>query len=213
MRVCVFLFALVTAASLSTKAHAHGYCEDEIATKLVVDLETLARGKDAQPDNWGDCVSENIALNKKLTARLLAACTKIIETNPDHSDCVVWAIEVGAKQLGKRDLFEAMVKLFPIDAFDGVSFGLYATLGDARALPLIRDAWTAAAKDKRSKSPSRNQTYLLAVWHHTALALFTTQGGADDAKFLTEQLSATRDKGVRRGMHRAIDAIKKREAK
>jgi hypothetical protein len=210
MRVCVLLFALVTVASLRA-AHAHGYCEDEIATKLVVDLETIAKGKNAQPDNWGDCVSENIAQNPKLTKRLLAACTTITATNPDDSDCILWSIELGAKTLGKLDLFERLAKNFPMDAFDGSQFGVYVTLDDARALPLVRDAWTRALEDKRYKTAGRNQTYLLAVWFHEALALFTKRGTADDATFLADNLAATSDKGVRRGMHRAIDAIKKRE--
>jgi hypothetical protein len=206
----VLLVALGLAA-LSTPAHAHGYCEDEIATKLVVDLETLAKGKDAAPDNWGDCVSENIAQNKKLEARLLAACTTILATNPDNSDCVVWSVQVGAKTLGKVDLFERAAKLFPIDAFDGSQLGVFVALDDARALPLVRDAWARALADKRYKHAGRNQTYLLAVWFHAALSLFASRGGADDAKFLAENLTATNDKGVRRGMHRAIDAITKRE--
>ena len=213
MRVCVLLFALVTLAGapLPRLAEAHGYCDDDIATKLVVDLETVAKGKPAEPDNWGDCVAENIAENKKLKPRLLAACTKILETNPDHTDCIVWSLEVGAKTIGKLDLFVQFAKQFPIDAFEGHSFGMYAFMDDARALPAIREAWVRAGNDKRSKNPGRNQKYLLAGWHHDALRLFTSKGTADDAKFLAEQLAKAKDAGVRRGMHKAITAIEKRE--
>jgi hypothetical protein len=213
MRVCVLVVAVVTALSFSSAAEAHGYCDDDIATKLVVDLETLAKGKPATPDNWeGACVAENIAQNKKLKPRLLAACTKILETDPDHTDCIVWTLEVGAKTIGKLDLFEAFAKQFPIDAFEGKSFGMYAFMDDARALPAIREAWVRAANDKRSKNPSRNRKYLLAVWHQDALRLFTSKGTADDAKWLAEQLPKAADKGVRRNMHKAISAIEKRES-
>jgi hypothetical protein len=202
------LVAVLVLGCVASRVDAHGYCDEEMAGKLVADVEALASGKKAEPSDWGGCVDETIAANKPLSDRLVAACTTIVQTNPDDSDCIVWSIEVGAKQLGALDLFQKALELFPIEPFGaGFGFELLATLDDPRALPRIRDAWADAAKDRRARSSRHEMRYRWARWRHTALRMFASHGAAEDTAFLTEQLRTTDDRGVRLAIHRTLKAI------
>jgi hypothetical protein len=128
---------------------------------------------------------------------------------------VRWSVEVGAKKLGSLDLFDATSKLFGLDPWKPGDIGatLFAKLDDPRALPLVTAAWTTAAASKKVRSAKSNDQYLWTVWRHAAIRLFASQGRTDDITFLREQAAATRDRGVKRAIGKAIAAIEKRAAK
>jgi hypothetical protein len=180
---------------------------------VIRELEAYARGAQKQkpaPDHL--CIEQGVMEDQKLVKRFLAACEKIVARDPKDGLCIGWSIEMGAHQLGTLDLFTAASTLWTIEPFvygNGVTES-YVTLDDARAVPLMREAWRAADADKRAASSNRHLAHNYLVFRHSALKLMTTHGDATDAAFLTEQAKRAKDRGLKRAIARALAAIDKR---
>jgi len=205
---------LAIAIALMPLRASAGECDDDNARRNVVALETYASGKGAKPEIWGLCVEQAIVGSPKLTARFVAACEKIVARDPDDSECVHWSVFLGARKLGAVDLLDSVTRLFTLDPFAEAmnAIDMYVKLDDARALPLIHDRWLVAAKDKHASSMKSEWVYRWAKWRHAAIALYASKGTPDDVAFLQDQAKATRDRGVKRAIARAVAAIQQRAA-
>lgn len=202
------LGALMIAA---TPAHA-GSCEgDELAA--VREFETFAAKGRPTPQSDEICL-EAIQFERKLAARFIKACEKIVTRTPVYQPCVLWSVRYGARTLGALELFAAVGQHFPIAPFtyQDPAVELYAKLADPRAAPLVLAAWQAALADPRATSKKRNVAHVWGVWRRQAVELFGAHGGVAERDFLKTQLAVTTARGLKRAMTKAIAAIDRRLA-
>lgn len=189
-----------------------GYCDEEGAAMEISALEAHAKNpKKERPDLDHICM-DTVSTVPKLVKRTLAACTKVLEREPDFAGCIEWSAKFGAKQLGAIDLFERVGATFKLEPFTygSQTLPIYEGLGDARAAPLVLEAWKAALADKRAKQDRHAHTF--RVWRHAALRLFAKLGGATERAFLEEQQKELKDKGLLKAIKKTLAEIEKRAA-
>ncbi len=212
MHAVKVMLGLMLGTGLSMSAAHAGLCEEEYAQETVVELEAFAKKPKKERPSLDQICMETIVGVPKLGKRVIAACTKVIEREPDFIGCLEWSAKLGAKQLGTVELFGAVQAAFKLDPFLAYSqtLPIYEALGDARAVPLVRQAWEAALADKRSKQTRHEHTF--KVWRHAALRLFGVLGGAEEKAFLEGQQAAIKDRGLQKAFKKAIAAIDQRSA-
>jgi hypothetical protein len=147
---------LLAALVLSSRPARAGDCDADNAKFLVERMEALGKqGKDDagdyQPD---DLCLPVVAADAKLKPRMLAACGKVLARLPRNLSCAAWGAELGAKELGGRDLFAILtaVKIDPI--VDSVLLGHVSELDDPRGAAFAVDVWKRQVTDKRSSRKS-----------------------------------------------------------
>jgi hypothetical protein len=204
------LFCLVM--GMAARPAWAGYCDEDGAKATVGELEAYAKKKGKEEPSLDGICMEAVQELPKLKKRTIAACTKVIEREPQFAPCVAWSVKFGAKQLGTVELFDKVGELFKIDAFPyGLpTLELYDALGDARAVPLVLEAWKAALLDKRAKQD--RYRYEFTVWRHAAIKIFSKLGGASERAFLEEQAAAIKDRGLLKAIKKANAAIDQRAA-
>ena len=203
---------LVSLLALARPAGA-GDCS-EGGPDVVTDIEAYAQAKTrTAPELNHLCVEQGVASDPGLVKRFLAACETIVARDPKDRNCIAYGIELGAKKLGGFDLFAAVGAVYQVDPFlyQDPATQLYRKLDDARAVPVLRTSWQTSLADKRAGSTNQNLMHNYTVFRHAAIKLMAAHGGQPDAEFLTEQLKATRDAGLKRAMNRAIAALEKRQ--
>ncbi len=207
------LWCLVSGAlAMSAPPAWAGMCEEEYAAEQVEELEAYAKKPGKGKPYLDHICMDTAATVPKLTKRVIAACTKIVEREADFTDCIEWSVKFGAKQLGAVDLFERTKESFKIEPFTygSQTMAIYEALGDARSVPLVREAWQAALADKRAKQDRHSHTF--RVWRHAAIRIFAKLGGAEESSFLETQKGQITDKGLKKAIDKAIAEIRKRAA-
>jgi hypothetical protein len=189
-----------------------GYCDEESAASVITGLEAYAKKPTKEKPYLDHICMDMAATVPKLVKRTLAACTKVLEREPDFANCTEWSVKLGAKQLGTIDLFERVGATFKLEPFTygSQTLPIYEALGDARAVPLVLEAWKAALADKRAKQERHAHTF--RVWRHAALRLFAKLGGATERAFLEEQQQELKDKGLQKAIKKTLAEIEKRAA-
>jgi hypothetical protein len=189
-----------------------GDCGEDGAKATVEELEAYARKKGKEEPNLDHLCMESAAELPRLMKRTIAACTKVIEREPQFKACVEWSAKFGAKQLGTVELFGKVAELFKLEPFPygSPALSLYDALGDARAVPLVLEAWRAALLDKRATQ--KRYTYEFTVWRHAAIKIFAKLGDASARAFLEEQAVVSKDRGLLKAIKKAIAEIDKRAA-
>lgn len=202
MRTKVTLIVLVL--SCGAPAHA-GDCDGE-GTAEVIAFERYAK-RPAPPEPTLDelCVDDEIAKSPQLIKRFLAACDRIVAQRPMR-ECFWWGASFGAKSLGGKDVFDELQKAFPLRPFDFDRAERFATVDDARAVPLVIAAWQAGLVDKRLS----RQAHEWARWRRAALRILEGHGGANERAFLAGQLPSMTGKSLRQATEAAIAAIDRR---
>jgi hypothetical protein len=208
MKTVLFCLVMVLAARPAWA----GYCDEDGAKATVEGLEAYAKKKGKEEPSLDHICMDAVGELPKLMKRTIAACAKVIEREPQFAQCVEWSARFGAKQLGTVELFGKVGELFKNDPF---LYGLqaleiYDALGDARAVPLVVEAWKTALLDKRAKQERHAYTFL--KWRHAAIKIFAKLGGASERTFLEEQAAAIKDRGLLRAIKKAIAEIDKRAA-
>lgn len=208
MKTVLFCLVMVLAARPAWA----GDCGEDGAKATVEELEAYAKKKGKVEPSLDHLCMESASDVPKLMKRTIAACTKVIEREPQFKQCVVWSVKFGAKQLGTVELFGKVGELFTLEAFPygALALELYDALGDARAVPLVLEAWKAALLDKRAAQ--KRHAYEFAVWRHAAIKIFAKLGDAEARAFLEEQAAVVKDRGVLRAIKKAIAEIDKRTA-
>ena len=206
------LFCLVLAAGAARPAWA-GECDEGSAGEVIRGLEAYARSPKKEKPYLDHICMDTASTVPKLVKRLLAACTKVLEREPDFANCTEWSVKFGAKQLGAIDLFERTTATFKLEPFtySSQTLPIYEALGDARAVPLVLEAWKAALADKRSKQDRHAHTF--RVWRHAALRIFAKLGGATERAFLEEQQQVLKDRGLLKAIKKTLAEIDQRAAK
>jgi len=214
LALLVVLVVLVPWVTVGT-AHAGMDCD---AAASVKSLETVAKDPKATPeDPYAYCLPGIVEQEPKYSARVLAACSKILARDPKDTLCIQLAIRLGKKEHAGVDLYAAVaswkIDVWSWDRGDLTVF-LLGKLGDSRAAPLIADVWKATVDEaqKREKKKWSSSMMAWAGWRKDAAQALGEVGGADDKAFLDEQAQATKDKYVRQACLDAIAAIDKRLA-
>ena len=208
MKTVLFCLVMVMAARPAWA----GYCDEDGAKATVVELEAYAKKKGKEMPQLDDICMDAVRDLPRLMKRTIAACTKVLEREPGFAACVEWSAKFGAKQLGAIDLFERTGATHPIEPFtyDSQAMHIYQALGDARAVPLVVEAWKAALLDKRSKQERHAHTF--RVWRHAAIKIFAKLGGAGERAFLEEQAAVIKDRGLLKAIQKANAEIDQRAA-
>lgn len=208
------LLCILACLAASTGTAVAGECDDASGEQALKAIEKYARDPKAKPaEVWGLCLDQVIVTEPRRTARFLAACGKILETDRTYGVCVKWPIQIGQKQLGTIDLFDLVEEAFQMDplAWDSEPALLYSKLDDPRAMPRLIAGWKAQLAAKKQPRAS----WQLQAWarFRSGTARFLGKhGGATEKAFLAEQLAATRDPEIARPIRAAIAAIDKRAA-
>lgn len=210
--VCVALAASAAAAEA-------GACLDEgEALDGVKSLEKRAKDPKSAGDSYPEfCARQVPESYPKLGKRVSAACEKILKREPKDELCIDLSVQLGHKQWGGVDLYEA-VSSRKIDPWSwqhvDMTVFLLGKLGDSRAAPLLVAAWKGHIEEaaKREKKKWRGSIIAWSGWRQDAARALGAVGGAEDKAFLEEQANATKDKFVRKACTDAIAAIDKRLA-
>lgn len=208
------LLCLLACLAASSGTALAGVCDEASGEQALKSIEKYARDPKAKPaEVWGLCLDQVIVTEPRRTARFLAACGKILETDRTYGVCVKWPIQIGQKQLGKTDLFDVVEEAFQMDplGWDSPPALLYTKLDDPRAMPRLIAGWKAQLAAKQQPRAS----WQLQGWarFRTSTARFLGKhGGATERAFLAEQLAATRDPEIAKPLRAAIAAIDKRAA-
>jgi hypothetical protein len=198
------------ALALVTRTARAGQCDESGAAFQVREIEAYAKNAKADRPFFNHICMETAREVPKLAKRAIAACDTIVHREPS-ADCVEWSAKLGAKQLGDIDLFAKISEALPLDPFCDRSPALpaYDALGDARVLPLVMAAWSAAAVDKRARQAKRRFTW--TVWRHDAIRILGRLGSAEERAFLEAQLPSTNDRGITRALKKALAQIDARQ--
>lgn len=208
MKTALFCLVMVMAARPAWA----GYCDEDGAKATIQELEAYAKKKRKEVPQLDDICMDAVRDLPKLMKRTIAACTKVLEREPEFGACVEWSAKYGAKQLGTIDLFERTGATHPIEPFtyDSQAMHIYNALGDARAVPLVLEAWKVALADKRSTQERHAHTF--RVWRHAAIKIFAKLGGAGERAFLEEQAKTIKDQGLLKAIKKANAEIEQRAA-
>ncbi len=208
----------IVLALLAGSAHAGDICatDDRGNADPKVELralETFAKTK--QPDVNVDYIEYCLNGDVAHKARILAACTTVLDRDPKYDACYVVAASLGTAMLGSHDIY-AWVANHTLDPWNMNSslpdypMYLFRALGDPRAAKLVVGKWTALIpiEAKHEKSAGWMQDW--SGWRQHAAEALATTGSADDATFLTDQAALTKDIHVREACSLAAAAIKRR---
>jgi hypothetical protein len=171
-------------------------------------LEHFAR----DPKAWRDAELAAWCLRDETNfkPRILAACTLILDRDPDWASCYVLAAAHGTATLGKHDVF-AWVAARPrkpgdVDAtLPSNPLALLAALGDRRGAALVVATWTAATIEATRRSSDRAWRRDWASWRVLAAAALAELGDKDTAAFLDAQAKVTPEPGVKKAIRTAAD--------
>ena len=205
------ILALLVARTATAFA---GECDDATGEQVLQAIEKFAKEPTAKPPEvWGLCMDQVIAVQPKRTARFLAACEKILDTDRTYGVCVKWPIVIGKKQLGKIDLFDLVEQAFQMEplVWDSEPALLYIKLDDPRAMSRLIAGWKAQLAAKKQPKAS----WELQGWgrFRGGVARFLGKhGGATEKAFLEEQLAVTHDPDIAKSIRAAIAAIDQRAA-
>jgi hypothetical protein len=215
LRIAIVCVVLATSA---TAAEAGACLGEDEALDGVKMLEKRAKDPKADADSYpAFCVRQVPESYPKLGKRVAAACEKILTREPKHELCIDLSVQLGHKQWGGVDLFEA-VSSRKIDPWSwqhvDMTVFLLGKLGDPRAAPLLVAAWKGNLEEaaKREKKKWRSSMMAWGGWRQDAARALGAVGGAEDKPFLEEQSKATKDKFVRQACTDAMAAIDKRLA-
>ena len=204
------LRALVVIAALCGTARAGRFCTSNEPAYTVWALERFAR--DAKQERGAELAAYCLHDQVELKARILAACKRVLDRDPDWASCYVLAAAMGAGTLGKHDVF-AWVAARPRKPGD-VDFdlpsdplALFAALADARAAPLVIATWRAADIEATRHGGERAWLRELATWRKHAAATLGAVGDKDTIEFLRACARDIGDRGVASACREAIDAI------
>jgi hypothetical protein len=151
----------------------------------------------------------------ELKPRILAACTAILDRDPDWASCYVLAAAMGTGVLGKHDVF-AWVAGRPrrpgdIDAtLPSDPLALLAALGDRRAAALVVATWTTSAMEATRRTGDRAWNREWASWRRHAAATLAAVGAKDAAEFLETQAKLAPEPGVKQALRDAAAEIRGR---
>jgi hypothetical protein len=202
-RASVAIFVVV---ALARGARAGEHCDstryryygDTPAHGVMYALERFARdpkgANDAELAAW--CLYDQL----ELKSRIVAACTKILDRDPDWASCYVLGAAMGQAALGKHDVF-AWVAARPrkpgeVDAtLPSNPLALLASLGDRRGAALVIATWNAAAIDATRRT-DRAWRRDWASWRVQAAAALGAIGTKDTVEFLEAQAKVTTEASV-----------------
>jgi hypothetical protein len=203
-RVAVVAAALVCALVLPARAEDCRY--------TIYKLDQFAR--DGRNERGAEQAAWCLRDVDDMAPRVIAACTRILDRDPEWATCWAFAAQRGVAALGKHDVFawvaarpRGVGEVDPQQAGDPLA--LFAKLGDPRGAALVVATWTAAARrDAREQDRAWKRDY--AAWRIHAAETLAGYGDAATAAFLVEQLRAAGDARVAKACRAAAEAIRAR---
>ena len=217
------LVLTLTAGSLGVAgrtAHA-GSCDLDSLRILGDELTERAKQPKLVKETigtWGICLRDEEYLPSvpktapKLEARLMAACTKIMDRVPDDGMCAEVAARLGHDMVGTHDVVAAIAA--SENRIQGARDNeLFAATRAARAAPIVIQRWKELQPQAERQARDSDLMNDWAAWRGTAAHALAVTGGADAKAFLGEILATPAlDRGVKRACQAAVAAIEKRLA-
>jgi hypothetical protein len=206
-RIVVTLLVLLA----PIRAFAGWECPDN-HKESIKSIEAYAKDAKHAPEPDFLC-ADSVA--KEFPDRVAKACQKILDRKDSMTDeCVDLSAFAGLSKVGDHDILSIVSarKENPFDFPGGFWWERLTFLGamnDARAVPLIIDAWKAASP-KAAKKKSDNAVTSWVMWRRDACTALATIGGADEIAFLQQEVATAKQKLVKNTCNDAIASIKKR---
>jgi hypothetical protein len=206
--------ALVVAVVLCAARVAHaGICEVPGAYETIAEALD-ARAAEAHPhkadQDFSTCLRTQMTdaprTAPKLVARMLAACTVILDKAPRDGMCTELAARLGLSELGSHDIVALLAARKNVASDYWANEMLEATHA-SRAAAVVIARWTELqpVADGKPKDTDLQQDW--ATWRTRAAHALGALGGEDAKEFLAAQVARPIDRGVKRACTAAIGAI------
>ena len=149
-----------------------------------------------------------------MAPRVIAACTRILDRDPEWATCWAFAARRGVATLGKHDVFAwAAARPRDVGEVDPLqpdnALALLAKLGSARRGARRRDVDGRRAPGRR-RADDRAWKREYAAWRVYAADTLAEYGDREAAAFLAEQARVTDDTRVAKACRAAAKAIRER---
>jgi hypothetical protein len=201
------LYLIAVLALLPVRAYA-GACETPADAEAdMKSIETAAKSTKATKLTATEVACVTLGA-EPFAKRIEAACSKILERDAANAMCITISAAAGLAKVGTHDIVAALIARTE-DPLDVKMRGfnkpeLLAATEDPRGAAPLVETWKAtiplAAKKKKRASE-------WASWRVFTADALGVLGGAAEKTFLEEQLTITKEKGVKKAIQKAITAI------
>jgi hypothetical protein len=216
-RASVAIFVVV---ALARGARAGEHCDatryryyETSALGMMYALERFAH--DPRSERDAELAAFCLYDQAELKPRIVAACTRILDRDPDWASCYVLAAAMGQGKLGKHDVF-AWVAERPrrpgdIDpTLPSNPLALLASLRDRRGAALVVATWTVSAMEATRRLGERAWRRDWTSWRIHAAATLGALGTKDTLEFLDAQMKVATEADVKKALRDAAAAIRAR---